>query len=143
MAQRPPIPRPLPEPTPLTQPFWEAARRHELVIQKCKKCGNHVFYPRYNCPTCGSRDLEWVTSSGKGNVYTFTVARRPTHPAFADRVPYVIAIVELEEGVHMTTNIVECQPDQVRVGMEVEAAFEDVSDEVSLVMFRPLGAGHT
>ncbi|MGH9195946.1 MAG: Zn-ribbon domain-containing OB-fold protein [Acidimicrobiia bacterium] len=138
MAQAPPaIPRPVPEPTPLSQPFWEAAKRHELSIQKCKNCGKHVFYPRINCPNCGSRDLEWVNASGKGTVYTFTVARRPTHPAFSNRVPYVIAIVELEEGPHMTTNIVDCGPGQVRVGMEVEATFEDVSDEVSLVMFRP------
>lgn len=140
---RPSIPRPVPEPTPLSQPFWEAASRHEVRIQRCKNCAKHIFYPRFNCPNCGSRDLEWVTASGKGIVYTFTVARRPTHPAFADRVPYVIAIVELEEGVHMTTNIVDCDPDEVRVGMEVEAAFEDVSDDVSLVVFRPVPGGHT
>ncbi len=132
-------PRFLPEPSPLSRPFWEAARRHELMIQRCSACGVHVFYPRYNCPRCGSPDLQWVKASGRGKVYTYTVARRPTHPAFAERVPYVIAIVELQEGPRMTTNIVGCDADSVRIDMEVEATFEDVSDEISLVMFRPVG----
>jgi uncharacterized OB-fold protein len=78
-----------------------------------------------------------VTASGRGTVYAYTVARRPTHPAFAARTPYVIAIVELEEGPRMTTNIVDCNPDSVKIGMAVEAAFEDVSPEVTLVVFRP------
>jgi uncharacterized OB-fold protein len=137
MAQ---IPRPLPRPSPFSRPFWEAARRHQLMIQRCSACQSHIFYPRYNCPQCGSRDLEWVKASGKGKVYTYTVARRPTHPAFADRVPYVIAIVELEEGPHLTTNIVDCDPDSVRIDMPLEVTFEDVNEETSLVMFRPAPA---
>jgi hypothetical protein len=80
-----------------------------------------------------------VKASGRGKVYTYTVARLPTHPAFAERVPYVIAIVELQEGPRMTTNIVGCDADSVRIDMEVKATFEDVSDEISLVMFRPVG----
>lgn len=131
------VERPLPRPTPLSAPFWDAARRHELHVQRCMRCGVHVFYPRYNCPSCGSRELDWVTASGRGTVYTYTIARRPTHRAFADRVPYVIAIVELDEGPRMTTNIVGCGPEDVRIGMRVVATFEDVSDEVSLVMFGP------
>ncbi|MDO8613979.1 MAG: Zn-ribbon domain-containing OB-fold protein [Dehalococcoidia bacterium] len=134
MAQ---IPRPLPRPSPFSRPFWEAARRHELMIQRCSSCQSHIFYPRYNCPHCGSRDLEWVKASGRAKVYTYTVARRPTHPAFADRVPYVIAIVELEEGPRLTTNIVDCDPESVRIDMPVEVGFEDVDEEISLPMFRP------
>lgn len=130
-------PRFLPQPTDLSRPFWEAARRHELLIQRCSGCGRHVFYPRYNCPHCDSRGLVWDKVSGRGRVYTYTIARRPTHPAFADRVPYVIAIVELEEGPRVTTNIVDCEVDAVRIDMPVEVTFWDVSDEVSLVMFRP------
>lgn len=127
----------LPEPTPLSRPFWDAARRHELTVQRCSACGTHVFYPRFACPSCGGRALDWVQASGRGKVYSYTIARRPTHRSFADRVPYVIAIVELEEGPRMSTNIVDCDPDSVRIGMPVEVAFEDVSDEISLVMFRP------
>ena len=132
--------RPLPRPTALSQPFWDAAQSHELHVQRCTACGTHVFYPRYNCTNCGSRDLEWVRASGRGSVYTYTIARRPTHRAFAERVPYVIAIVELDEGPRLTTNIVGCEPDDVRIGMPVEASFEDVDDEITLVTFRPTGA---
>jgi uncharacterized OB-fold protein len=131
------VPRPLPRPSPFSRPFWEAARRHELILQRCSSCTQHIFYPRYNCPHCGSTTLEWVKASGNGSVHTFTVARRPTHPAFADRTPYVIAIVELEEGPRMTTNIVDCDPDSVRIGMRVKVTFEDVNEEVSLPVFRP------
>jgi uncharacterized protein len=131
------VPRPLPRPTPVSAPYWEAARRHELAIQRCASCQRHVFYPRLNCPACGSQQLDWVTASGRGTVYTYTIARRPTHPAFAGRTPYVIAIVELEEGPRMTTNIVGCDPDSVQIGMPVEAAFEDVNPDSTLVVFRP------
>ena len=128
---------PLPRPSPISKPYWEAGRRHELSVQQCTACKHHVFYPRLNCTNCGGQQLVWVTASGRGTVYTYTVARRPTHPAFAARTPYVIAIVELEEGPRMTTNIVDCNPDSVKIGMAVEAAFEDVSPEVTLVVFRP------
>lgn len=127
------------KPSPFSQPFWDAARRHEFVIQRCRSCEQHVFYPRYNCPHCGSLDLEWVPAAGRGTIYTYTVARRPTHPIFADRVPYVIAIVELEEGPRLTTNIVGCDPEEVRIGMPVEAMFEDIDEAGTLIMFRPRG----
>jgi len=131
------IERPKPRPTELTKPFWDAARRHELHLQRCSSCGRHVFYPRFSCPYCGARTLEWVRASGRATVYSYTVARRPTHAAFADRVPYVIAIVSLEEGPRMTTNVVGCSPDDVAIGMPVRAAFEDLDDEISLVVFEP------
>jgi len=139
-AARPPdrtLPaRPLPAPSPLTQPFWDAARRHELWVQRCRACDTHLFYPRYLCTTCGSDDLAWVEASGRGTVFTYTVARRPTHPAFADLVPYVIAVVELEEGPKLTTNIVDIDPDDVTIGMAVRVTFAD-GDDVTLVHFRP------
>lgn len=128
----------LPSPSALTRPFWEGARRGELRVQACSACSRHVFYPRFTCPYCGSVDLRWVTASGRGSVYTYTIARRPTHPAFADRVPCVIAIVELEEGPRMTTNIVQCDPESVYIGMPVRATFEEATDEITLVYFAPL-----
>jgi uncharacterized OB-fold protein len=130
------IDRPLPQPSPLTQPYWDGARRHEVWIQRCDACRTHVFYPRYLCTACGRDTLSWVQASGQGRVFTYTVARRPTHPAFADRVPYVIAVVELQEGPKLTTNIVDVEPDVVHIDMPVIAAFEDVGD-VTLVQFRP------
>jgi uncharacterized protein len=128
--------RPRPNPSPLTQPFWDGTRRGELCVQRCAACGTHVFYPRYLCTACGSDALGWVRASGRGTVFTYTVARRPTHSAFADRVPYVIAVVELEEGPKLTTNIVGADPDQVAIGMPVHATFEDIGD-VTLVYFEP------
>ena len=107
------------------------------MLQRCISCSSYVFYPRYLCPVCGANNLEWVRASGRGTVFTYTVAFRPTHPAFADLVPYVIAVVELEEGPKMTTNIVNVEPALVAIGMEVEATFEDVG-EVALVHFRPV-----
>ncbi len=129
---------PLPEPTPTTQPFWDGAHRHVLSIQRCKGCGVHIFYPRPACPECGSVELEWNEVSGRGTLYSFTIARRPTARDFADKVPYAIAIVELEEGPHVATNVVGCDLETLRIGQPLKAVFEDVSDEISLVHFRPL-----
>lgn len=130
--------RPLPHPTPLSKPFWDGAARGELWIQRCGECGTHVFYPRHLCTGCGSPELEWVRASGRGTVFTYTVARRATHPGFADRVPYVIAVVELDEGPKLTTNVVDVEPEAVSIGMPVQATYEDV-DDVTLVNFRPSG----
>ena len=130
-------PRPRPTPTPLSRPFWDATARGEFLIQRCRRCEAAVFYARYNCTECGSPDLDWTPAAGTGTVYTFTVARRPTHPAFADRVPYVIAVVELDEGPHVTTNIVGCSPEEVRIGMPVEVTFEEPVDQIALPLFRP------
>jgi uncharacterized OB-fold protein len=129
--------KPLPEPTEISRPFWEAARGHRLLIQRSTKTGKYVFYPRAVSPFGTDDELEWVEVPGRGTVYSFTVARRPTAPQWAGDEPYVIAIVELDEGVHMTANILECEPDAVRIGMPVEVTFQDVSDEISLPQFRP------
>ena len=130
-------PKPLPQPTPITQPFWDAAKERRLSIQRCASCERYIFYPRPLCPYCGSTELIWTDVSGRGVVYSYTIARRPTMRAFAEDVPYVIAIVELAEGPHMTTHIVDCEPEAVAIGMPVEATFEDANDEVTLVKFRP------
>jgi len=129
--------KPLPRPTVASLPFWEAAKRHELQIQTCGSCGAHIFYPREVCPECLSANLQWIKVSGKGTVYSYTIAQAPTHPAFAEDIPYVIAIVELAEGPHLTTNITGCKPEEVRVGMPVVATFDDVTPEMTLVKFRP------
>lgn len=132
-----PYMKPLPEPSPITQPFWDAAREGRLLIQRSKGTGKAVFYPRSISPFGPDDDLEWFEASGRGTVYTYTVARRPVAPQWANDPPLVIAIVELEEGPHMTTNLVECDPDDVRIGMPVTVAFDAVTPEVTLVKFRP------
>ncbi len=129
--------KPLPRPTAVSQEFWNAARGHELRLQRCRGCGQYIFYPRVFCPACLSDSLDWVTVSGRGRVYSFTVVRRAMHPGFRPDVPYVLAIVELEEGPRLTTNVVGCAPSDVRVEMPVEVVFDDVTPEVTLVKFRP------
>jgi len=132
-----PYTRPLPDPTSATQPFWDAARQHRLVIQRSKKTGHYVFYPRNVSPFGAGDELEWVEVSGRGTVYSYTVARRPTAPQWADEGPYVIAIVELAEGPHLTANVVDCPPDDVKIGMPVVATYQDVTPDVTPVQFRP------
>ncbi len=130
--------KPLPEPNETTLPFWEGTRAHQLRLQRCRDCRKHIFYPRLVCPFCLSDNLDWVTASGKGKVYSYTVVRRAMHPAFREDVPYVLAIVELEEGPRLTTNIIGVVPEEVRVDMPVRAAYDDVTTDLSLLKFGPL-----
>ena len=129
--------KPLPEPSEVTRRYWEAARAHRLELQRCGDCERFVFYPRPLCPHCGGTRLEWRPASGRGTLYSYTVARRAPIPSFEGDVPYVIAIVELEEGPHFTSNVVGIPPDALRVGMPLRAAFDAVTPEVTLVRFRP------
>lgn len=128
----------VPTTTAISAPYWDAARRHELVLQRCGPCQRHVFHPRATCPYCGSDQLAWKPVSGRGEVHTYTVARRATHPAFADDVPYIIAIVELAEGPRLITNIVGCEPEAVRIAMPVVVDYRDIAGtDFTLPVFRP------
>jgi uncharacterized OB-fold protein len=129
--------KPLPSPTHITEPFWQGTKRHELLIQHCKDCQHYIFYPRSHCPQCLSAALEWKKSSGRGKVYSYTVIRRAGLPGFAKEVPYVFAIIELEEGPRLTSNIVGCKPEEVKIDMPVAAFFEEATPEVTLVKFKP------
>jgi hypothetical protein len=129
---------PLPRPTALSRPHWDGCREGVLRVQRCRDCGHFVFIPQPLCTRCQSDALDWTASSGRGVVYSYSVVHRPPRPAFA--VPYVVAIVELEEGWHMLTNVVECRPEDVRVGLPVEVAFRRMSDEITLPCFRPRAA---
>ena len=118
--------------------FWEACQRHELVLQKCGACGTIRYYPRAVCAQCLADDTEWVLSSGRGAVYTYTVTYQNQAAGFRDELPYVLAYVELDEGVRMLTNIVGCAPEAVTIGMSVEVTFDDATAEVTLPKFRPV-----
>ena len=136
MAEAPVVPKPLPRPTPLTQAYWDALREHRIVIPR-RGDGTYFWYPRVLEPGTLAEGWEWAPVSGRGTVYAFTIDRRGTAIAFAADVPYVIAIVELEEGPRLTTNIVGCAVEEVRIGMPVEAVFEDLEEGVTLLKFRP------
>jgi uncharacterized OB-fold protein len=128
----------IPPTSELTAAYWEAARRRELVIQRCGDCEHWLFPPHAHCPKCGSDRLAWKRVSGKGTVYTFTVAHRPPHPVFSAQCPLTIAIVELAEGPRMMTNITGCKPADVQVGMAVIVDFETIDDsDFLLPVFTP------
>ena len=129
--------KPLPEITPAMRPFWDAARRHELVVQRCAGCGTHRFPARDLCSRCLSRTVEWAPVSGRGTIFSWTMMHQVYHPGFADEVPYAVVVVELEEGVRLVSNLVGCPVDAIVAGMPVEVTFEDVTPEVTLPKFRP------
>ena len=115
----------------------EALTRGELQLQYCPRCHTHQHYPRQVCANCWHDALEWRVASGEGQVYSYTIARVPTAPALADKVPYVIAIVELAEGPRVTSNIIDCAPDTVCIGMTVQAVFAHDGGEASPLQFCP------
>ena len=130
--------KPLPIPTPETQEYWDGAKRHELRIPFCRGCQSHFFYPRPLCPKCHSWDVEWRTASGRATLHAYAIQQRPQGPGFED-VPYITAIVQLDEGPRMMTNLIEIEPDpaQLTNGMPLEVVFDDVTDEITLPKFRP------
>lgn len=126
---------PLPRPTALSAPHWDGCKEGVLRVQRCTQCDAFTFIPKPVCPQCLAMTLEWVTSTGRGTVYSHTTVHRPQRPEF--EVPYVVAIVELEEGWHMLTNLVDIAPEDVRIGMAVEPEFRKMSEEITLPYFRP------
>lgn len=116
--------KPAPIPDADTRPFWEACNREELIHQYCGSCGQAQFYPRALCARCGAGALEWRPSKGLGTIYTYTVNFRAPNPSFASDVPYVIALVDLDEGIRMMLNVKGCPPEAVRIGMRIRVVFE-------------------
>lgn len=110
-----------------------------MLIKRCRTCGEAHFYPRPFCPRCWSEAVEWEQASGRATLYTFTVVHRNDLPPWGERVPYVAAIVELEEGPRMETNVVECDPGTLEIGMALEVVFTPVTEEVTITQFRPGG----
>lgn len=127
--------RPLPAPSELTRPFWEAAARHELVRPVCHACRSSFFTPQVVCPRCGSQDWTYEPSCGRGRVHSFTVVHRPPSRAFT--APYVVADVDVEEGWNLLTNIEGMEPADVRIGMPVTVRWLDVQPGVTLPVFGP------
>ena len=121
--------------TPTSEPFWEATRDRRLLLQWCSDCGHAIFFPREVCPRCLGSRLEWRPSPGTGAVYSFTVEYNPQNPNLT--APYTIALIDLDEGVRMMSNVVGCPPEQVRVGMRVAITWEALSDGRNLPQFEP------
>jgi uncharacterized protein len=130
-------PKPVPEPTPETQPFWDGCARGELLLERCNDCGTPYFYPRPICPECGSTNVEWFKASGRGTLYSYVINHRPAR-GFEYDGPYAIAVVQLAEGPRMMTNVVGVPntPEELVLDMELQVTFAERGD-ISLPVFIP------
>lgn len=132
------IAKPLPPDDPVTAPFWAAARERRLVAPKCRSCGLVFLYPRVTCPGCFAREFDWQELSGRGRVYSCTIVRQAAHPAFTADVPYVFAVIQLDEGPRMASNVVGCPPDAVEPDQPVEVVFDEIGEGNVVPRFRPV-----
>lgn len=132
--------KPLPQPDVESREFWEGVQARQLRLQRCRACGRFRFYPRALCPHCLAGDFDWVSASGRGTVYSYTVCHRPAGEAFAPEAPYIVVLVDLEEGVRLMSNLIGCPSEKARVGMPVEMIFEEASPAITLYKFRPATA---
>ena len=133
------LPAPAPIVVPATKPYWDATAEGRLVLSRCAACQTLIWYPRAFCPACGSTTVNWVEASGRGTIYSFTINRmgRADLPEYRGAGPIVLAYVELEEGPRIMTNIVECDPESIRIGQAVEVVFHDTGQGSALPRFRP------
>lgn len=132
--------KPLPQITDLTRPFWTAAKNGRLVLQKCGKCSTFNFFPKPWCIECGSRDLNWTDAKPFGTVYSFTISRSVAmnFPGWEAELPVLMSLIDLDDGVRLYGQVTGCAPEELKIGMRVEAYFEDISDEAGIPKFRPI-----
>ena len=130
--------KPIPQPTPETQHFWDGCKNGKLLLQRCKNTGNAYFPPRPFSPYTGSKEVEVFEASGRAKLFSYVINHRPAK-GFENQAPYAIAVVELDEGPRMMSNIVECEqtPEALKLDMALEVVFEDINDEITLPKFRP------
>ncbi len=132
--------KPLPRPTIESRPYWDGLRQQKLLMPRCDDCKGYWFPPSALCPHCSSEKWTWTETSGRGHIFSYVVYHRVYHPGFADDVPYTVAVIELEEGPRMLSNVIGIPPDKVACDMKVEVRFDPVTDDVTLPKFRPVAA---
>lgn len=132
--------KPLPIPTPASQPFWDGLKAHQVRLQRCADCAHWIFYPRLQCSHCASPNLEWQTVAGTGTLYTYTVARVPTLPEFADEMPQMLAVIALDQGPHINTTIVGVAPESLKVGQRMRPVFDERPGSAVLLRYTPVEA---
>ena len=128
---------PLPQPTDISQPFWDGCQEGKLLYQRCQSCGVAVFNPAASCRRCLSVDLVWEESAGLGSVYSWTIVWRPQTPAFT--VPYAVIIIDMDEGYQMLSSLIDCDTDVLKLGLRVQVDFRTITDEITLPYFRLAG----
>ena len=129
--------KPLPVINEETVTYWDYCRKHELRMQKCNQCGYIRFPVSIICPKCHSMEAVWAKLSGKGKVYSFVIYHLPYHPSYKDDIPYAVAIIRLDEGPRLESNIIGCKIEDIEIDMPVEVSFDDVTAEISLPKFKP------
>jgi len=131
--------KPLPLADEITGGYWEAARAGRLAVQYCPGCARYVHLPADICPGCDNPDLQWRTVSGRAELYSYTVVHDAPAPGFADSLPYIVGVVELEEqaGLLVTTNLMDVDPDDLRIGLTLDVTFEELAPGTTVPQFRP------
>ena len=128
---------PLPEPTPISQPYWDGLKQGRLTFQRCRKCAHAWLPARAECPNCLAAEWDWTEATGKGRVVSWVIYHHAYHEAFKAKLPYNVALVELDEGPRLMTNIIDVQPESVFVGQRVAVVFTPTEDGTALPRFRP------
>lgn len=134
--------KPLPQPTPISAPFWDGLKEHQVKIQQCDSCNHWIFFPRAHCPQCASPSLSWRQIPGEGTLYTYTITRVPTLPEFTDEMPQLLAVVELDQGPRLNTTLVGVDENALRVGMRVRPVFDDRPGSATLLRYTPVESAH-
>jgi uncharacterized OB-fold protein len=132
--------KPIPVPSQESQPYWDGLRDKKLTMPRCDDCKHHWFPPSLLCPKCNSPKWSWTKVSGRGRIFSYVVYHRVYHPAFAGEVPYAVAVIELDEGPRMYSNVIGVPPEQLSCDMKVEVAYEPITDDITLPKFRPVAA---
>jgi hypothetical protein len=132
--------KPVPMTQPWTEEFWKAAKQHKFLIQHCHDCDINIFYPRKFCPDCWGTNLGWIEASGQGKLHTYTVTHYGVEQRFAGDLPFVLALVDMEEGIRVMTRIVNCKHENLKCDMPVELTWEDLDENFSLYYFQPAKA---
>ena len=130
--------KPIPVPSDESRPYWEALRDRRLMMPRCDDCGHYWFPPSFLCPKCNSSKSTWTQVSGKGRIFSYVVYHRVYHPAFAGEVPYAVAVVELDEGPRMYSNVIGMPPDKLACDIKVEVVYEPIDDAITLPKFKPV-----
>ena len=123
-------------------PYWDYCQKHELRMQKCTGCGHIRFPVSLVCPKCHSMEADWVELSGRGKVYSYVIYHLAYHPSYKDDIPYAVAIIQLDEGPRMESNITDCKLEDIKIDMPVEVYFDDVTENISLPKFKPTAQQH-
>ena len=129
--------KPIPVPSKESRPYWDGLKQHRLMTPRCEDCKHHWFPPSHLCPHCGSDRSQWAEVSGRGRIYSFVIYHRVYHPGFADEIPYAVAVIELEEGPRMISNVAGIAPDKLACDMKVLVSFEDITQDATIPKFRP------